>query len=89
MRLNMLIAMALVSVVGGLAYGQDRQQPPLAFERRVAEVWPDSAAPTARLLEFYLAESFGGTELSEPQLAEVRTILRTLRATLKRPRSNS
>ena len=57
---------------------------PLEMERRLAARFPEAAAPTHRLIELYLAESFGGAELGEEQLEELRAAMDSIRAAIRR-----
>lgn len=48
---------------------------PLAVGRETAKRFPEAARPSARVIDFYLRESFGGEELSEAERADLAAAL--------------
>ncbi len=57
---------------------------PLAFRRAAAARYPEAAAPAARVIDFYLRESFGERPLEEAELDELRTALSEAERGLRR-----
>jgi transglutaminase-like putative cysteine protease len=49
--------------------------PPLRLGQEAAERYPAAAAPLARVIDFYLRESFGGEPLREEEREELKTAL--------------
>jgi transglutaminase-like putative cysteine protease len=49
--------------------------PPLAVRTEAAARYPAAAAPTARVIDFYLRESFGGQALEDEELEALKTAL--------------
>jgi hypothetical protein len=49
--------------------------PPLVFRRAAAVRYPEAAEPTARVVDFYLRESFGGMLLEDEELEQLKTAL--------------
>ncbi len=49
--------------------------PPLVFRRAAAVRYPEVAEPTARVVDFYLRESFGGVLLEDEELEQLKTAL--------------
>ncbi|HXO22076.1 MAG TPA: transglutaminase domain-containing protein, partial [Thermoanaerobaculia bacterium] len=49
--------------------------PPLALSEEAAVHYPQTAEPAARIVAFYLRESFGGQQLGEEELDEIREAL--------------
>lgn len=50
--------------------------PPLKLAEHIASTKPAASAPSRRVIDLYLRESFGGQELSEDERQELRTALR-------------
>ena len=50
--------------------------PPLRLADRIDELHPPASGPARRIIELYLRESFGGQELTETEIEELRTALR-------------
>jgi transglutaminase-like putative cysteine protease len=57
---------------------------PLALGRRAAERYPAAAEPTARVVAFYLRESFGGQDLDDTDREELRDALGRAAKALRR-----
>jgi transglutaminase-like putative cysteine protease len=49
--------------------------PPLAVRQEAEARYPAAAAPTARVIDFYLRESFGGQELEDGEREELKAAL--------------
>jgi len=49
--------------------------PPLAVRREAAARYPAAAAPAARVVDFYLRESFGGQALEDEELEDLKSAL--------------
>ena len=49
--------------------------PPLAVQREAEVRYPTAAAPTARVIDFYLRESFGGQPLEDEELEVLKAAL--------------
>jgi hypothetical protein len=49
--------------------------PPLAVRREAAARYPAAAEPAARVIDFYLRESFGGQALEDEELEDLKTAL--------------
>jgi transglutaminase-like putative cysteine protease len=49
--------------------------PPLAVRREAAARYPGAAAPAARVIDFYLRESFGGQALEDEELEDLKAAL--------------
>jgi transglutaminase-like putative cysteine protease len=49
--------------------------PPLALRREAAARYPAAAAPMARVIDFYLRESFGGQALEDEELEDLKAAL--------------
>jgi hypothetical protein len=49
--------------------------PPLAVRREAEARYPAAAAPTARVIDFYLRESFGGQALEDEDLEALKAAL--------------
>jgi transglutaminase-like putative cysteine protease len=49
--------------------------PPLAVRRETEVRYPAAAEPTARVIDFYLRESFGGQELEDEDLEDLKAAL--------------
>ncbi|HEX4495160.1 MAG TPA: transglutaminaseTgpA domain-containing protein [Thermoanaerobaculia bacterium] len=49
--------------------------PPLGVRRETAARYPDAAAPAARVIDFYLRESFGGQPLEDEELEVLKVAL--------------
>jgi transglutaminase-like putative cysteine protease len=49
--------------------------PPLAVRREAGERYPAAAAPTARVIDFYLRESFGGQALEDEEIELLKAAL--------------
>lgn len=58
--------------------------PPLAFRDRAAERYPETAGSTARIVDFYLRESFGGEPIGEGEREELKRALAEAERALKR-----
>jgi hypothetical protein len=44
-------------------------------EREAEERFPEAAAPAARVIQFYLRESFGGQALEDEELEDLKAAL--------------
>lgn len=60
--------------------------PPLALSREAAVRYPAAARPTARVVELYLRESFGGQDLREEERAALEAALAEAESGLKAER---
>ena len=56
---------------------------PLEVERQLVARFPEAAAPARRVIELYLEESFGGTNLAAGQLEELRTAVETINTAMR------
>jgi transglutaminase-like putative cysteine protease len=57
--------------------------PPLAFRDRAAERYPEAAGSTAKIVEFYLKESFGGEAIGEGEREDLKRTLGEAERALK------
>jgi hypothetical protein len=58
--------------------------PPIQLGRRLAARYPAASAPAWRLIELYMLESFGGQDLGEQELVELKTALRETEKRLRK-----
>lgn len=58
--------------------------PPLELQGLAAELYPAAAAPAARVIHFYLRESFGGEELEDEDRETLKTSLEEAEKGVKR-----
>jgi len=49
--------------------------PPLAVRREAENRYPEAAAPAARVIDFYLRESFGGQSLEDEEIEALKAAL--------------
>lgn len=49
--------------------------PPLTVRREAEERYPEASAPAARIIDFYLRESFGGQTLEDEELEDLKAAL--------------
>jgi protein-glutamine gamma-glutamyltransferase len=49
--------------------------PPLVFRNAAAQRYPQAAEPTARVVDFYLRESFGGEALEDEEIEDLKAAL--------------
>lgn len=61
---------------------------PKSLERRAAEAFPEASEPTARIVDFYLKESFGGHELGQEEREELHGQLKAVSRALPRRRAS-
>lgn len=61
--------------------------PPLAVRDAAADRFPEAAAGTGRVIDFYLRESFGGEELTDTERADLAESLRTAERGVKAARA--
>ena len=59
--------------------------PPLELADRIARLRPVAVASSDRVVDLYLQESFGGRDLSDEELRELKLVLREALKSLKRP----
>lgn len=58
---------------------------PLELQRRAGEQFPEAHEPAARVIRFYLRESFGGDTLSDEERQATQAALEQTRRALQRP----
>jgi hypothetical protein len=62
-------------LLGRSGGGLPESAPPLAFRSAAALRYPEAAEPMARVIDFYLRESFGGVLLEDEELEQLKTAL--------------
>jgi hypothetical protein len=60
---------------GGGAAALPESAPPLSVRREAAARYPAAAEPTARVIDFYLRESFGGQALEDEEIEALKAAL--------------
>ena len=61
--------------LGSSGAGLPESAPPLVFRSAAALRYPEAAEPTARVVDFYLRESFGGMLLEDAELEQLKAAL--------------
>ncbi|HEV7670578.1 MAG TPA: DUF3488 and transglutaminase-like domain-containing protein [Thermoanaerobaculia bacterium] len=58
--------------------------PPLAVRQLASDRFPNAAAPAARIIDFYVRETYAGEPLEETEQEDLRTALREAEASLRK-----
>jgi hypothetical protein len=58
--------------------------PPLAVRQLAKDRYPNAAAPAARIIDFYVRETYAGEPLQETEQEDLRTALKEAEAGLRK-----